>query len=173
MKTLRINLVRDEREFQETGKEVYTVTLANESSIAGFMNAFNMNVEGKTAEKVEKLFETEAEVYAYPDGTPTVQTTFGAPYGLPEPQYKAVWGILFERGNLGESSEWVKSKLANNPDFYSHGGNPDDIQVIPEVYYIVSQIVKSALPERHDLLVPAEVVRDEMGNILGCKSLGR
>ena len=39
-------------------------------------------------------------------------------------------------------------------------------------YYIVSQLVKSALPNRSDLLVPAEMVRDEKGQILGCKSLG-
>lgn len=42
-----------------------------------------------------------------------------------------------------------------------------------ETVYIVSQIVKNALPERDDLVVPAEVVRDAAGNILGCKSLGR
>lgn len=41
-----------------------------------------------------------------------------------------------------------------------------------DTYYIVSQLIKSALPEREDLLVPAEVVRDETGNITGCKSLG-
>ena len=40
-------------------------------------------------------------------------------------------------------------------------------------YYIVSQLVKSALPNRGDLLVPAEVVRDESGTIIGCRSLGR
>jgi hypothetical protein len=40
-------------------------------------------------------------------------------------------------------------------------------------FYIVSQLVKNALPLRTDLLVPAEVVRDEAGNIIGCKSLGR
>lgn len=43
----------------------------------------------------------------------------------------------------------------------------------PEIYYIVSQLVKNALPDRKDLLVPAEVVRDQDGNIIGCKSLGR
>lgn len=41
------------------------------------------------------------------------------------------------------------------------------------IFYIVSQLVKSALADRTDLLVPAEVVRDEAGNIIGCKSLGR
>ncbi len=40
------------------------------------------------------------------------------------------------------------------------------------VYYIVSNLVKTGLPYRKDLLVPAEVVRDEKGRILGCKSLG-
>ena len=37
---------------------------------------------------------------------------------------------------------------------------------------IVSQMVKAAFPMRHDLLVPTEMVRDEKGSILGCKSLG-
>lgn len=42
-----------------------------------------------------------------------------------------------------------------------------------ETVYIVSQLVKSALPHRTDLLVPAEVVRDGDGRIVGCKSLGQ
>ena len=42
-----------------------------------------------------------------------------------------------------------------------------------ETFYIVSQLVKSACPGRTDLLVPAEVVRDEQGRIIGCRSLGR
>ena len=37
---------------------------------------------------------------------------------------------------------------------------------------IVSQLVKTAFPMRSDLVVPAEMVRDEKGGILGCKSLG-
>lgn len=40
------------------------------------------------------------------------------------------------------------------------------------VYYVVSQLVKGALPNRRDLLVPAEIVRDSNNNIVGCKSLG-
>lgn len=36
---------------------------------------------------------------------------------------------------------------------------------------IVSRLVRQALPERKDLLVPNEVVRDEEGKIIGCKSL--
>jgi agmatine/peptidylarginine deiminase len=39
-------------------------------------------------------------------------------------------------------------------------------------FYIVSQLVKNALPEREDLLVPAQMVRMADGTIVGCRSLG-
>ena len=53
-------------------------------------------------------------------------------------------------------------------------GVPEGLpQFVEGTYYIVSQLVKSALPERIDLLVPAEVVRDDQGRIVGCRSLGR
>jgi hypothetical protein len=52
-------------------------------------------------------------------------------------------------------------------------GEPEGLPEFEDgVFYIVSQLVKSALPSRKDLLVPAEVVRDASGNILGCRSLG-
>lgn len=38
-------------------------------------------------------------------------------------------------------------------------------------YYIVSRTVQSAYPDRADLLIPNETVRDEKGRIVGCKSL--
>ena len=53
-------------------------------------------------------------------------------------------------------------------------GEPEGLPDFVEgTFYIVSQLVKSALPQRNDLLVPAEVVRDSEGNIIGCFSLGR
>ena len=52
-------------------------------------------------------------------------------------------------------------------------GEPEGLPDFSEgTFYIVSQIVKSALPDRTDLLVPAEVVRDDSGRIIGCRSLG-
>jgi hypothetical protein len=39
-------------------------------------------------------------------------------------------------------------------------------------FLIVSQLILAAYPERKDLLVPAEMLRDEKGNIIGCQSLG-
>lgn len=38
-------------------------------------------------------------------------------------------------------------------------------------FYIVSQLVRNALPDRPDLLVPKQVVRDGQGNIIGCRRL--
>lgn len=52
-------------------------------------------------------------------------------------------------------------------------GQPEGLPEFKEgIFIVVSQLVKTALPSRSDLLVPAEVVRDEKGNIIGCKSLG-
>lgn len=51
------------------------------------------------------------------------------------------------------------------------------VEGLPEeqegTYYIVSNLVMSALPNRKDLLFPSEPVRDAEGKIIGCKSLGR
>ena len=52
-------------------------------------------------------------------------------------------------------------------------GQPEGLPEFQDgVFIVVSQLVKTALPSRSDLLVPAEVVRDEKSNIVGCKSLG-
>lgn len=52
-------------------------------------------------------------------------------------------------------------------------GNPEGLpEEKDRTWYIVSAMVKSALPCRHDLLVPAEQVRDDAGRIIGCRSLG-
>lgn len=52
-------------------------------------------------------------------------------------------------------------------------GNPEGLpEEADGVYYIVSAMVKSALPGRPDLLVSAEQVRDSEGRIIGCRSLG-
>lgn len=41
------------------------------------------------------------------------------------------------------------------------------------VVYVVSSLVAGRVPERSDVFVPNESVRDESGRIVGCKSLGR
>jgi hypothetical protein len=38
-----------------------------------------------------------------------------------------------------------------------------------DCYFIVSHMVRMALPQRGDLLSPADLVRDAQGNILACR----
>lgn len=39
----------------------------------------------------------------------------------------------------------------------------------PHVAYIVSQVVADACPDRTDLLVPHDMVRDDAGRVIGCR----
>lgn len=55
------------------------------------------------------------------------------------------------------STSW--SKTIDVPD-YKQG-----------IYYIVSQLVKNAMPNRKDFLVPKGAVRDSEGNVIGCTTL--
>lgn len=51
-----------------------------------------------------------------------------------------------------------------------------DVVDLPEpedgTIYIVSALVAGRVPERDDVFIPSESVRDEKGRIIGCKSLG-
>ena len=42
-----------------------------------------------------------------------------------------------------------------------------------DVFYVVSSLVKAALPNRGDLLTPGELVRNEAGQPVGCIGLDR
>ena len=51
------------------------------------------------------------------------------------------------------------------------------VEGLPEekdgVIYIVSSLVAQRVPERNDVFIPNESVRDDHGRIIGSKSLGR
>ena len=51
------------------------------------------------------------------------------------------------------------------------GETTDVPEYIEGTLYIVSQLVKNALPKRKDLLVPKGAVKDDKGNIMGCTRL--
>lgn len=52
-------------------------------------------------------------------------------------------------------------------------GEPEGLpEYDPDTVYIVSAFVKSALPDRADLVVPSDPVRDPDGRIIGCRMLG-
>lgn len=68
----------------------------------------------------------------------------------------------------------VVDEIAGIPIDYTTFG---EVEGLPEyqngVYYIVSRLVKQALPDREDLLCPGQQVRDSAGRVIGCKSLSR
>lgn len=39
------------------------------------------------------------------------------------------------------------------------------------VLYVVSMLVRMARPDRHDLVSPGDLIRDNAGKIIGCKNL--
>lgn len=43
----------------------------------------------------------------------------------------------------------------------------------PDTYYIVSALVRVAVPDRADILVPAHHVRNEQGLVIGCRAFIR
>ena len=51
-----------------------------------------------------------------------------------------------------------------------------EIQNLPErakgTVYVVSSLVAQRVPEREDVFIPNESVRDSEGRIIGCRSLG-
>lgn len=68
-----------------------------------------------------------------------------------------------------------KSVDAGNADGFrlvkTEFGEPEGLPEQEEgTFLIVSMLVKSAIPNRKDLIVPTEIIRDGNGNIVGCKS---
>jgi len=124
-----------------------------------------LDEEGNEFARFESVGQIRLAVETVPaaeiDGIPTSVTKFGDPVGLPDISFHT---RCLECGKNDPGD-------IHSPDTCPHcgAGTVDE----PDVYYIVSQLVKSALPDRDDLLVPAEVVRDETGRIVGCRSLGR
>lgn len=64
----------------------------------------------------------------------------------------------FEVPGLGQVTRVTLGEVSGLPE-YNYG-----------VWLIVSRIVAEALPERADLIIPDETVRDSEGKIIGCKS---
>lgn len=67
---------------------------------------------------------------------------------------------------LGEvSGSIVKASYGDVTGLPEPNDSPDI-----KIFYLVSRLVQAALPKRSDLLVPTKLVRDELGNIVGCKA---
>ena len=98
------------------------------------------------------------------DKCPVTRTQFGAAEGLPKQENQVVFSACSSCGK-----DYYDG---HNDDYCSGCGSLLNHTYGPAIYYIVSQLVKTANSDRKDLLVPAEVVRDNNGSIIGCRSFG-
>jgi hypothetical protein len=68
-----------------------------------------------------------------------------------------------------ESTQIESGEVDGIPAFIVEYGKPAGVPpVMPGIYYIVSGMVKSAMPERTDFVAPAAQVRNEKGQVVGC-----
>jgi hypothetical protein len=81
---------------------------------------------------------------------------------------------LDEDMEKGEGAEFIEEETIDDVPVKKISYCPGDVPNEKEnVYYIVSTLVAQAFDYRKDFLVPIEVVRDDDGNPIGCKALGR
>ena len=73
-----------------------------------------------------------------------------------------VGGVMTEAGTIPVKAV-TYGEVTGLPDY-----DPDKAQ-----YFLVSSLVAARVPDRRDVLVPGDFVRDEKGNIIGCRSLNR
>lgn len=52
-------------------------------------------------------------------------------------------------------------------------GTTDVPSPVKDTLFVVSSLVKSAFPDRRDLVVPDSLVRDDQGRIIGCRRFSR
>lgn len=63
-------------------------------------------------------------------------------------------------------------EVNNIPLFRNEYGNVVDLpDPVDGTLYVVSGLLKSACPDRSDLVVPAKQIRDDQGRIIGCEGL--
>jgi len=64
--------------------------------------------------------------------------------------------------------------VAGIPTFATTFGAIEGLpNVTPETIYIVSALVASRCADRADVFAPGELVRDDGGNVIGCRGLSR
>lgn len=73
-------------------------------------------------------------------------------------------------GTFEKTPLFIEDIPVTTTEFGEVEGLPDPK---PGVVYIVSSLVAQRVPDRWDVFIPNESVRDSQGRIVGCKSLGR
>lgn len=78
---------------------------------------------------------------------------------------------------LSQTTEQIGSVVVEGVEIPLTSTNFGEAQGLPEkredTIYIVSSLVCQAYPDRRDFYIPDQLVRDEQGRIIGCKSLSQ
>lgn len=152
MKNLVVKLIKladelDKEGYSKEAEEIDEIAenMANETNIN---NNNNFKLENWTPHPVTLILENDEQIVLRPEVStpPRViskdEGSITGPYGMP---------IILKKASGG--NEVI--------------GLPDPK---PGVFLLVSTMVAQAASDRDDLLAPSGFVRDESGNILGCKS---
>jgi hypothetical protein len=98
----------------------------------------------------------------------TIITDTGSVYLPPEP------GIRPWVDETHTDAEPVFVDAVPVPTVRVVGGAAVDLpEPVPGTLLIVSRVIAEACPDRTDLLVPYDLVRDEAGQVVGCRRLAR
>jgi len=75
---------------------------------------------------------------------------------------------------VGHATYNDQEEMQGIPVFATEFGGIDNLPPKQkDTVYIVSRIVKNACSDRHDFVVPNELVRNQDGQIIGCQSFSR
>lgn len=98
----------------------------------------------------------------------TIITDVGSVHLPPEP------GTRPHIDEIREATEPVFVEGLPVPTVRVVGGSAVDLpEPKPGTLFVVSRVIAEACPERTDLLVPYDLVRDETGRVIACRSLAR
>lgn len=92
------------------------------------------------------------------------ETILALPKGEQVPRVQQVVTIMMGMDNV----EGANGIVPMTTNVFGEVENLPDPQ--PDTFFVVSRMVLSACPDRDDLLVPNEIVRDEQGRIIGSRS---
>lgn len=98
----------------------------------------------------------------------TIITDAGSVHLPPEP------GPRPHIDEIRESTEPVFVEGLPVPTVRVAGGSAVDLpEPEPGTLFVVSRVIAEARPDRTDLLVPYDLVRDDAGRVIACRSLAR
>jgi hypothetical protein len=83
--------------------------------------------------------------------------------------------VILSSGIARAQTERIKIGVVNGiPLFRSVTGEAEGLPAVEHgTIYVVSSLTAQAAPHRKDVYFPDDVIRDDIGRVIGCRSLSR